>query len=120
MRILFTSHYALPHLGGIETVVDELARALVRRGHIVTHVAAGASPPEPPDSGEARPYRLLRVPAANFLEARADVPYPLFSPRLVPLLRREVAAADVVHAHGYLYMSGLAALWLARRKRAPV
>jgi D-inositol-3-phosphate glycosyltransferase len=120
MRILFTSHYALPHLGGIETVVDELARALVRRGHAVTHVAAAALPAEHPSSDEPRPYRLLRVPAANFLEAMADVPYPLFSPRLFPLLRREVAAADVVHAHGYLYMSGLAALWLARRRGVPV
>jgi D-inositol-3-phosphate glycosyltransferase len=116
LRILLTSHYGLPHLGGIETVIDALARQLSERGHEVTHVASAARRADeaPAVSAEAPPYRVLRVPALNVLEERLDVPYPLFSPRLVPLLRREARGADVVHAHGFLYMPTPLALGFAR------
>jgi D-inositol-3-phosphate glycosyltransferase len=122
MRILFTSHYALPHLGGIEVAIDGLARALVHRGHDVVHLASTALRSGESSSGEwsrDRPYALHRVPAANGFEERLGVPWPLFSPRLVTELRRQVARADVVHAHGFLYMPTPMALALARR-RAPV
>jgi D-inositol-3-phosphate glycosyltransferase len=114
LRILLTSHYGLPHLGGIETVVDALARELAARGHEVTHVASDSRRNGEERRPEPTEYEVLRVPALNSLEARADVPYPLFSPRLVPLLRRQVARADVVHAHGFLYMPTPVALGLAR------
>jgi len=113
LRILYVSHYALPHLGGIEVVVDALARELATRGHRVVHVAStahgGAVGREP--SG----YEVVRVPALNGLESRLGVPWPMFAPSLLPRLRREVAAADVVHAHGMLYMSSALALALAAR-----
>ena len=77
LRILFVSHYALPHLGGIEVVVDALARELVTRGHRVVHVAGtahgGAVGREP--SG----YEVVRVPALNGLESRLGVPWPVFA-----------------------------------------
>jgi glycosyltransferase involved in cell wall biosynthesis len=115
MRILLVSHYALPHLGGIEVAVDGLARELASRGHEVAHVAStalrGDEPPEPP----TRSYEVERVPAWNGAEARAGIPYPLFSPRLVRVLRRRVSQTEVVHCHGYLYLSSLAALTIARR-----
>jgi len=117
--VLLASHYALPHLGGIETALDAFARELAARGHEVGHVASAAlRPDEPPEDASAaaeRPYELVRVPALNTLERRAGVPYPLFSPRLLAALRPRVARADVVHAHGYLYLSSLATLGLARR-----
>jgi D-inositol-3-phosphate glycosyltransferase len=116
LRILLTSHYGLPHMGGIETVIDALARELTRRGHSVTHLASDARRPgEQAAPAEPPPYRVLRVAALNGLERSADVPYPVFSPRLVPLLRRETSAADVVHAHGFLYMPTPLALGFARR-----
>jgi glycosyltransferase involved in cell wall biosynthesis len=114
VRILFASHYALPHLGGIEVAIDALAAELARRGHEVCHVASGATRPYehgPPPSA----YRLVRVPAFNAAEQRLGVPYPVFAPRLLPVLRREVARAGVVHGHGVLYQSAALALWLARR-----
>ncbi|HEV2770891.1 MAG TPA: glycosyltransferase family 4 protein [Solirubrobacteraceae bacterium] len=119
MRVVLVSHYALPHLGGIETALDAFARELAGRGHEVVHVASAAvrldEPPEDVSTAASRPYELVRVPAVNALERRADVPYPLFSPRLVSALRARVGRSDVVHAHGYLYLSSLAALTLARR-----
>ena len=136
MRILLASHYALPHLGGIEVAVDAVARELAAAGHEVCHVASAArragegedGPPGerlPPTPAERLPpppgYRIVRVPALNAAEARLGVPYPLFAPGLARVLRREVARADVVHAHGVLYQSAALALWLARRApHAPV
>lgn len=122
VRILFVSHYALPHIGGIEVGIDEIARRLAGRGHEPVHVASAAPSPgqaeqaPAPDAGQA-PYRVVRVPAWNVLERRAGVPVPLFSPRLLSVLRAEVARADVVHGHGFLYASTLAALRLAARRR---
>jgi D-inositol-3-phosphate glycosyltransferase len=114
VRILFVSPYALPHLGGVETAIDAMATELGRRGHEVTHIASAAARPGEPAAAEVS-YRLLRVPALNALEDRTGAPWPLFGPRLLRVLRRELAKADVVHAHGFVYMSSVAALLRARR-----
>jgi glycosyltransferase involved in cell wall biosynthesis len=116
MRILFVSHYATPHIGGVETVIRSLRRELRRRGHDVRHVASNASHL----SSEALGYDdegVIRVRALNALEDRLGVPYPIFSPRLGPVLAREIARADIVHAHGFLYMSSVWALLWARLRR---
>jgi len=114
VRVLLLSHYGLPHLGGMEVVIDAAARELARRGHEVTHLACDAltddAPGRPPSF-----YRVLRLPALNLLEERLGVPYPVFGPRLLGALRAEVARADVVHAHGLLYMPCGVGLALARR-----
>jgi glycosyltransferase involved in cell wall biosynthesis len=59
------------------------------------------------------------VPALNVPEERLDVPYPLFKPSLVRAVGREVEQADVVHAHGFLYLGSLAALNAARAAGVP-
>jgi glycosyltransferase involved in cell wall biosynthesis len=116
VRVLFLSHYALPHVGGIEVVVDALGRELAGRGHEVVHVASAAVRQDEVDAGDPDPsIRVVRVPALNTAEERLGVPWPLFSPKLLGVLRREVPQADVVHAHGLLYMSSALGLLLARR-----
>jgi D-inositol-3-phosphate glycosyltransferase len=115
VRILFVSHYALPHLGGVEVAIDAMAVELGRRGHEVTHVASDAVRPGEPEARDAS-YRRLRLRALNVLEDRTGAPWPVFGPRLLRTLRRELAQADVVHAHGFIYMSSLAALLLARKR----
>lgn len=120
MRVVLVSHYALPHVGGIETAVDAVATGLSGRGHDVVHVASAARrPAERGGSLSERPYRRVLVPALNFPEERLHAPYPLFSPALWRVLGREVAAADVVHAHGFLYLGTVAALAAARRSGVP-
>jgi D-inositol-3-phosphate glycosyltransferase len=119
MRVLFVSHYATPHIGGIETVIRALRRELRKRGHEVVHVASSASHL----SSEALGYDdegVIRVRALNVLEDRLGVPYPIFSPSLGRVLAREIKAADVVHAHGLLYMSSVMALrWAKLRRSGP-
>ncbi len=125
MRILFLSQYALPHLDGISSAVDGLSRELARRGHEVVHVASDAGLEEAAEQGGAVAAsagagapRVVHVPATNFLENLLEVPYPLFSPQLLAVLRREIAAADVVHGHGFLFMSSVGGLWWARLRQA--
>jgi glycosyltransferase involved in cell wall biosynthesis len=112
VRILLTSHYAPPHIGGIEAVVSALGRELIRRGHDVRLVTSDAR--SPGLEGTKEPW-TVEVPAWNWPERKLDVPWPVFSPALARVLRREVARADVVHSHGALYMPTLGALPYARR-----
>jgi D-inositol-3-phosphate glycosyltransferase len=122
MRILFVAHYALPHIGGIETSLDSLASGLAERGHAVTYLASSSlRPAERGSPLPERPYRRVLVPAWNGPEELAGVPYPLFAPALRAALRREVPAADVVHAHGFLYLGSVLGLAeAARNGRAAV
>ncbi len=99
-------------MGGIEVAVDSLAGELAGRGHSVTHVTSSAGPEAAePD----RKYTQIRAAALNPLETRLGVPYPLFGPGLVTLLRREIARADVVHSHGYIYPGSIITAALAPR-----
>jgi glycosyltransferase involved in cell wall biosynthesis len=116
VRILLVSAYALPHIGGVEVIADQLARQLVGRGHDITHITSSAGADE---GGADPPYRVLRIAATNRLEPSLGVPYPIFAPRLLPVLRREVARTDLVHAHGYVYASTIAAFELARHAVPP-
>jgi glycosyltransferase involved in cell wall biosynthesis len=116
VRIVFLSHYAVPHVGGMETAIDGIADELSRRGHDVVHIASDAG--EAGASHTAPTYRVVRVPAINGLERRLEVPYPLFGAQLPRVLRREIRTADVVHAHGFLYMPSVFGLALARRAKA--
>jgi glycosyltransferase involved in cell wall biosynthesis len=114
LRILFVSHYAIPHVGGIETSIDVLGRELAHRGHDVVHLASDAQPSFE-TLGDSS-VRLRTIPAANFLERRLGLPYPLFGPRLVSAIREEVPQADVVNAHGLLFQSSALALAWARMR----
>jgi D-inositol-3-phosphate glycosyltransferase len=112
MQALIVSHLALPHVGGVEVLVDREIRALVAAGHrvvLVTSDGAGKAqtPVYPPD------VRVLRIPAGHMLERWFHVPYPLFSPRLVPALWKEIRRADVVHVHGSMFMNSVIALIVA-------
>lgn len=106
MHVLIVSHYLPPHVGGIEVLVSELAARLRAGGHRVTLVSSAAG------AGSRRDADTHRIPAWNFLEARLHVPFPIFAPSILPVMRRAVRAADVVHAHGVLYLSSwIALLW---------
>jgi len=118
VRILFVTGYALPHIGGVEVVVDGLAQALRERGHEVVHVSSDAVRADDPPTSDG-PDDVIRVAASNVLEDRLDVPYPLFGPALVRVLNREVPRADVVNVHGFLYMGTIVALLRARTLRPP-
>ena len=115
MRILFVSHYALPQIGGIEVVVDALARELVARGHDVTHIASASRHANDGD----QPYRVIRLKSSNIVASTLRLPYPLPYGGVRQTLETEIANADVVHAHGMLYVTSNRTLRIARRRGHP-
>lgn len=115
MKILMTSHYTLPHRGGIEIIIERLSAALVQQGHEVKIIAskiAGA------DSQNTPGRAFIGVRSFDPLMP-LGVHYPFFSPELAPLTYRAVQWADIVHAQGMLYQNTLLALWLAHRLKRP-
>lgn len=116
MNILLVSQYALPKLGGLETAVENLAVGLTNAGHSCTIVTSSCGEGA---VAETR-IRRIRVSAWNGLERAFKLPYPLFSPALAGILRREVRLCDVVHIHGFLFHSSIVALREAIRARKPI
>src|SRR6185312_11128132 len=113
MRILIVSHLALPHVGGVENLVDLEIRGLAAVGHEVALVTsdgggAGRTPAYP------AVVRVIRVPAWHILERRLGIPYPLFGPGLLNPLIREIARADIVHAHGFMFQNSALAVVVAK------
>lgn len=118
MTALVVSHLALPHVGGVENLVDLEIRALANAGHSVTLVTSdgtgSGSEPNYPSS-----VRVIRVRAWHGLERRFGIPYPLFSPRLLSVLWSEVRRADAVHAHGFLFLGSVLAMIVAKLQGKP-
>lgn len=117
-RVLIVSHHGLPHVGGVEVLVDAEIQALAAAGCEITHVTSdltgNAQSPRYPTS-----VRVIRVPAWHFLEGRARLAYPIFHPKLWWVLSREIRRADIVHAHGFIFHSSVAALLIARLQNKP-
>jgi glycosyltransferase involved in cell wall biosynthesis len=118
MRVLIVSNYALPHVGGIQTLVDQEVRALAAEGHQIVLLTsdAGGLPATP---AYPKQVRVIRVPAAHVLERRFQIFYPLFSPRLLPIVWREAGRCDVIHIHGLVFMTSLAATLSGRLRGKP-
>lgn len=118
--MLHVAHQVLPHVGGLEAVVAAETRGLAARGWRVTVVGSAGGPG---GAGAGRRSEggvtIVRVRAWNGLEQRFGVPFPLFSPRLLGVLAREVRRADVVHVHDVLYVSSWVAAWWCLVLRTP-
>ena len=117
MKVLIVTHYFNPHVGGIEIVAYNQAKELVKEGHEVTIVTSKLRREKAIEQQEG--FRIVRVPALNVLERKFDVPYPLFSPRLVSTINREIKKHDIVHAHGILYLGSFLSSLFARMYRKP-
>lgn len=113
MHILFVANYAPPYGGGIQYVIAELTRRLVAAGHQVTIAASDTGIPRGISTWEGA--TRIGIPAANFLEAHG-IPYPILNPlTLWQTLSEVLPHVDVVHIHGFLYMTGIMAAWWAKR-----
>jgi glycosyltransferase involved in cell wall biosynthesis len=109
-RVLHVAHHALPHVGGLETVVEAETVRLAARGWDVALLTSATG--TVPGRRDERRVCTVRLRAWNGLETRFGVPFPVFTPRLLLSMRREVRRADVVHVHDPLYLtSWAAAFW---------
>jgi len=115
MRILIVTNYILPHIGGVEVVVDHEIRLLLARGHEVTVIAAHTG-----NTGESETHanlEIIRIPAWNGIERSIGIGWPVFSPRVIIELWRCIGWCDAVHVHGYLFSNSLLALLIARLRK---
>jgi D-inositol-3-phosphate glycosyltransferase len=111
---MFVSNY-LPHPGGLEVMVWNLARGLARRHDVVLVTSAydGVHGVSHEDG-----MMVHRLPAVHVTE-RFGVPYPVPAGPGLRVALRGVAGAQVVHAHGALYAQSILARALARRAGTP-
>lgn len=113
MRIALVSPGYPPAPGGIEVVVAQQARALSRAGHTIEVFAQARRPAavgtdfDRVDGGEIAVHRFRVAGSHN---------YPV-APALWRCLAAESARFDVVHAHSYHTLTGLAA---ALRSQVPL
>jgi glycosyltransferase involved in cell wall biosynthesis len=111
---MFVSNY-LPHPGGLEVMVWNLASGLARRHDVVLVTSAydGKRGVSHEDG-----MTVHRLPAAHLTE-RMGVPYPLpLGPGLATAWD-DVKRATIVHAHGALYAQSVLARTVASRLKAP-
>lgn len=115
MNILLTSHYTLPHHGGIETIIEKLSLGLVARGHKVRVLSSRVRGQEAFNLPERQ---ITGIPAWDPL-SRIGVHYPLFAPSLLPVLYHAVQWADIVHVQGMLYQNSMLTLFLGKLLHRP-
>ena len=115
-RVVVASHYAAPHVGGIETVVQAHAQGLAARGWDVTVCTSRLADDCEVESRDG--FRVRRSRAWNVLERRLRVPVPLVSP--VQMWHMWRSRPDVVVAHGHTYLSSVYATVVALLRRCPL
>ncbi len=103
-RVLVVAHHYPPHVGGLEIVVQRQARSLAAAGFGVLVLTSATAEAPPGECAEGR-LAVIRIACWHVFERIFFIPFPLFSPGLVPAAWRAVRNADVVHIHDVYYMS---------------
>jgi D-inositol-3-phosphate glycosyltransferase len=118
-KALLVAHHYPPHIGGLGIVVWQQAQSMAESGYHVTVLTSryGRSCPEVDAHTQ---LEVIRLPCSHVLERLSSIVFPLFSPRLIFELWRQVKRADVVHIHDVFYMSSWAAGVLAVLARRPI
>ena len=116
MRVALVCHNYPPHPGGLEVMVQNLARGLAR-AHEVAVISSGWDGAHGVSLEEG--ITVHRVPALHLTE-RVGVPYPVPLGPGLPSAVEAIASADVIHAHGSLYASSILAAWMSARAHKPL
>lgn len=114
-KLCIVTHTFLPHVGGIERVVYEQSKRLLRRQFelkVLTH-----------RNYTEKNYVYDGIPvqcyAALNIGFRLGIPYPIPNVTSFKTFLEAVKSSDLIHAHGHPYLSSLAAAKLAKRYRKP-
>ena len=116
-RVLIVTHYWPPHVGGIETVAVEQATRLAARGwevQVVTSRLRGDRARERTARSMVRAVSLRQRPRAT-----VERPRPVGEPDHAVLPLEGARHADVVVAHGHVYIGTLFAAVAARLTKRP-
>ncbi|HBA84328.1 MAG TPA: hypothetical protein DCZ95_09570 [Verrucomicrobia bacterium] len=115
MRILAVCNYQPPHMGGIEYAVEALKKCWLQDGHDVTWLTTDI-----PQRPELHQPGNIRIQAANFFEKAWQINSPIPYPWVIPAIRRQIRAHDVVNIHSLAPGLSTLTLALAVRMGKPV
>ncbi len=115
-RLCIVTHTFLPHVGGIERVVYEQGKRLMRLGFDVTVLTSRMNMPESYMVDDIKVHCYDSLNAAFGL----GIPYPVPNVNCFEPFYKCVNAADLVHVHGHPYLSSLYAAKLAKFLGKPV
>jgi glycosyltransferase involved in cell wall biosynthesis len=114
-KLCIVTHTFLPHVGGIEKVVNEQSKRLPQRGFEPTVVTNRIGTPQR--------YRVDGVPVECYESLntgfRLGIPYSIPTVPSFPTFVKAVASSKIVHAHGHPYLTSLLAGKLAKQYSKP-
>jgi D-inositol-3-phosphate glycosyltransferase len=116
-NILIVVHHYPPHISGVGMVAHNHAKLLVARGHQVTVITSQTDEQE--ISCVMDGVKIIRIKALNFTE-NWGAPFPIFSPRVLSVLSREIRKANIVHIHDAFYISSFLAAVIAHNHKKPI
>jgi glycosyltransferase involved in cell wall biosynthesis len=109
-RLCIVTHTFLPHVGGIEKVVNEQSKRLRQRNFepmVVTNRI-----------GTPQKYSVDGVPVECYESLntgfRLGIPYSIPTVTSLPTFLKAVKSSKIVHAHGHPYLTSLVAAKLAK------
>jgi glycosyltransferase involved in cell wall biosynthesis len=114
-KLCIVTHTFLPHVGGIEKVVYEQSKRLMKLNYEPVVVTNRIDTPKTyvVDGISVQCYESLNT---GF---RLGIPYSIPTPTSLETFLRAVRASDIVHAHGHPYITSLVAAKLAKRYSKP-
>lgn len=115
-RLCIVTHTFLPHVGGIERVVYEQGKRLIKAGFDVTVLTSRMHTPESYVIGKIKVQCYDSLNAAFGL----GIPYPVPQVNSFKPFFECVKQSDLVHVHGHPYLSSFYAAKLAKFCEKPV
>ncbi|MGB9959981.1 MAG: glycosyltransferase family 4 protein [Candidatus Bathyarchaeales archaeon] len=116
VKVCVVTHLFLPHVGGIERVVYEQSKRLLRKNFepiILTSEIAG--------KGEYT-FDGLKVYCYPILKVGFElgIPYNVPTPKSYEVFLKHIRDCDIVHVHGHPYLSSFAAVKIAEKFSKPI
>lgn len=114
-RLCIVTHTFLPHVGGIEKVVNEQSKRLLQKNFepmVVTN-RIGTPKKYVVDGVNVECYESLNT---GF---RLGIPYSIPTVTSLPTFLKAVKSSKIIHAHGHPYLTSLVAAKLAKRYSKP-
>jgi glycosyltransferase involved in cell wall biosynthesis len=114
-KLCIVTHTFLPHVGGIERVVFEQSKRLMKHNFLPTVLTHRNYTPRKYTYGgvKVQCYDALNI---GF---RLGIPYPIPSVSSFKPFLEMVKSSRIIHAHGHPYLSSLLATKLARKYKKP-
>ncbi len=114
-RLCIVTHTFLPHVGGIEKVVNEQSKRLLHRNYepMVVTSRIGTSKSYFIDGVKVQCYESLNT---GF---RLGIPYPIPTIGSFGTFLKAVKSNKIIHAHGHPYLTSLIAGKIAKRYNKP-